>query len=141
MGVSELCKTPAQKSPSHHSGGGYCHGGRDLLGHAGRRLRHIVGSLDGATRGQAQPLRATQPRISLAEVNPPLPGSHTGAKAYDAKAQQQKRDGKTPKNVRWPPLVTSDAQLAKQIPKMIADDLYLVLLTGGWLAVARACDG
>jgi len=85
--VREFGEIAAQESPGHHSGGGHRHDGRDLLGHAGRCLRYIVGSLDGATRGQAQPFRATQPRISLADVNLPLPDSHSGTKAYGAKAQ------------------------------------------------------
>jgi hypothetical protein len=112
MGVSELCETPAQESPSQHSGGGHPHGGRDLLGHAGRPLRYVVGSLEGAMRSQTQPLCATQPRISLADVNPPLPDPHTGAKAHDANAQQQKWEGKSPKNVQWPSLVTPHAKFA-----------------------------
>jgi hypothetical protein len=115
--VIDFGEIAAQESPGHHSGGGHRHGGRDLLGHAGRHLRHIVGSLDGATRRQAQPLRATQPRISLADVNPPLPDPHTGAKAHGAmahgaKAQRQKWEGTSPKNVRWPPLVTPHAKFA-----------------------------
>jgi hypothetical protein len=87
----------------------------------------------------AQPLRATQPGISLADVNPPLPDLPTGAKAHDANAPQQKWEGKSAKNVRWPPLVTPHVQLVDQIPEMMTDDFYLILRTDGWLVVARGC--